>query len=168
MKNSKELVEYTLNSLSPMREWWNREYKNAENCFKSWLKDFHINNKKDDELVRDYNLYNLDGNVIFHNYTLGLVKAHEEFTMDTVVVTIDILLQEMAKILSNHMHNQYPCLQNHYVVMRANKFKECVMFIGPLYKNPEASYLLFGDEGVFVTQGLEACYQSFNNIDFFK
>ena len=124
MKNSKELVEYTLKNTGAMRSWYNNLCQYVEKFLKSWINDYHISNKKDNESVRNFVAYSLDGKAIIYNYSIALLKCNEEFTTDTIIGAIDILLQEMAKNLSYHMHNQYPCLQNHYVVMRANKFKE--------------------------------------------
>lgn len=168
MKNSKELAYYTGGNSGAMQEWYNREYKHTQNVLNTWLKDYRISSKKDNELVRDIAAYDLEGDVIFQNYIRALLKCREEYTMDTVTGAVDIVLQEMAEKLSEHMRRRYPCLQTHYVIMRANKSRECVMYIGPFYMDSETACRLFGDGGVFMTQGLAACNSLFGNIGFFQ
>lgn len=174
MKNAKELAHYTNINMGPMREWYNHEYKYAEKILNTWIKDSRIGSKKDDEIVSDFNAYNLNGNVIINNYSVALLKCeigHSNcpfYSLDIMTGALDIVFQEMADSLMTHMRNQYPCLRTHYVVMRANKMGECVMYIGPYGHNSETAFRLFGDDGVFMTQGLSACIPLLSSIRFFK
>lgn len=169
MKNAKELAHYTQVNLGAMREWCNREYKHAEGLLNMWIKESNIKSRKDNDLVSDIVTFDLHGDVIVQNYMRALIKCQEPYTMDTVTGAIDIVLQEMAENLTYHMRTQYPCLRRtHYVVMRANKFCECVMYIGPYNMNSQSAYHLFGDEGVFMTQGLTICMPLTENITLFQ
>lgn len=162
MKSVEELAHYTYINGDAMRDWYNKEYKHAESLLNTWLKDFHISSKKDDELVRDIAAYDLEGRIIVSNYMKALLKCHKEYTMDTVTGAIDIVLQEMAEKLSGHIHRRYPCLRTHHVIMRANQSRECVMYIGPYYFDSPVACQLFGDEGVFMTQGMAECFSLFH------
>lgn len=169
MKNAEELAYYTRINRGAMQEWFNCEYKHAEGLLNKWIKEFRIRSRKDDELVSDIAAYDLEGDVITQNYIAALVKCREQFTWDAVTGAIDIVLQEMAEHLSYHMRTQYPCLRHtHYVVMRANKMGECVMYIGPYGMTSETACRLFGDGGIFMTQGFAACSSLFSNIGFFQ
>lgn len=168
MKNAKELAHYTHINQGAMREWWNREYKHAEELLNKWIKEFRIKSKKDNELVNDIAAYDLEGSVVIYNYMVALLKCHKEYTLDTVTGAIDIVFQQMAEILSNHMRTEYPCLRHtHRVVMRANKMQECVMYIGLYGMDSETACQLFGDGGVFMTQGFAACIPLFSSIRLF-
>ncbi len=168
MKNAKELAYYTRANKGAMLEWYNREYKHAENVLNNWFKDCHISSKNDDDIVCDINAYDIENGVTIQNYIKALLKCNEDYTMDTVTGAIDIVFQEMAKKLTENMHRRYPCLHTHYVVMRANRLRECVMYIGPFKSNSKSAYRLFGDGGVFMTQGLAACGPLFGSIGFFQ
>ena len=165
MKNTYELAQYTRLNGKHQTEWWNFEYKHAEKLLNSWIKDYRIWSKKDNELVQDIAAYDLEGRVIVENYMRMLIRCNESYTVDTVTGAIDIILQDMAEALSTHMRNQYPCLRHtHYVVMRANKMGECVMYIGPYGITAPTALSLLDDDGVFMTQGLAAFRLHFNEI----
>lgn len=169
MKSVSELVHYTHINNGPMREWSNREYKHAEELLNQWIKSCRIASKKDNELIRDFYFADLGGSVIFQNYISALIRCGEEYSADTVTDAVDILLQEMAEKLSYQMRTRYPCLRHmHYVVMRANKMMECVMYIGPYGFESESAYRLFCDGGMFMTQGLAACSSLTGSIGLFQ
>lgn len=169
MKNAKELAHYTLSNQGEMREWWNWEYKYVEEVLNKWIKEVRIKSKKDNELVRDIVLCDLEGRNIIYNYMLALQKCRQDYTLDTITDAIDIVFQEMAEILSNHMRTEYPCLSHtHQVVIRVNKMQECVMYIGFYGMDSETACQLFGDGGVFMTQGFAACKQLFDSIGLFQ
>lgn len=166
MKNAKELAYYTAYvNQGDLRKWCIRENKYSEDLLNRFIKEYHIGNKKDTELVREHTAFNREGGITFANYMTALTNCWEEYTLDTAAEAIDIVFQEMAENLTERMHRLYPCLQRtHVIVMRANKMRECVMYIGPNYFFSQRAHLLFSDGGVFMTQGFSACGPLFNNI----
>ena len=112
MKNSKELAYYTGGNSGAMQEWYNREYKHAQNVLNTWLKDYRISSKKDNELVRDIAAYDLEGDVIFQNYIRALLKCREEYTMDTVILYFRRWRKNYRSICADGIHACKPIMSS--------------------------------------------------------
>ena len=164
MKGPEELARYTVNNMGPLRKWYNLEYNNAKKRLDQWVGNTEPDNMSDNDLIRAFALYDLEGQVVIYNYMLGLIECKQEFLQPVMLAALDLVLQEMGHQMTARMHDAHPKLKRaHEIIMRANQMGECIMYIGPTTvvladgRIRYAKAKIFADGGTFMTQGSEEC-----------